>query len=150
MTAFPAWARRSWPAAALILSLVLNGFLIGMLVADSFRSPHRAPGPRAMNFELRHLARLLPSQAVDQIAAELQPLAPAFQARIERLRALRDEINRMAALPEPDRAAIDARLEALRTEAQALQAEVQRATFDALLKLPPDSRAALAASDRRG
>ncbi len=148
MTALAAWARRNWLATALTLSLVLNGFLIGMLVADSFRSDRA--GPRAMNFELRHLARLLPGEAVDQVAAELQPLAPSFQARVDRLRELRDEINRMAAAPQPDRAAIDLRLEALRGEAQALQGEVQKATFDALLKLPPETRAVLADSGKRG
>jgi Spy/CpxP family protein refolding chaperone len=149
MKAFPARARRNWPAAALTVSLVLNGFLIGMLVTDSFR-PHRGPpGPRAMNFELRHLARLLPRQAVDQITTDLQPLAADFQARIERLRTLRDEVNHMAAEPQPNRAALDARLEALRTEAQALQGAVQKAMFDALLKLPPETRAALAGEEKR-
>ena len=150
MTRLPAWARRNWPAAALTVSLVLNGFLIGMLVTDSFRTHRGPPGPRAVNFELRHLARLLPRQAVSQVSSELQPLAPDFQARVDRLRALRDEVNRLAAQPQPDRAAIDARLAALRAEAQALQGEVQRATFDALLKLPPETRAALAADAKPG
>jgi hypothetical protein len=63
---------------------------------------------------------------------------------------LRDEVNRMAAEPQPDRAAIDARLAALRAEAQMLQGEVQRATFDALLKLPPETRAGLAGDAKRG
>ena len=76
--------------------------------------------------------------------------SPDLQARIDRLRALRDEVNRMAAEPQPDRAAIDARLAALRAEAQALQGEVQKATFDALLKLPPETRAGLAQSGKRG
>ena len=56
----------------------------------------------------------------------------------------------MAAEPQPDRAAIDARLAALRAEAQALQEEVQRATYDALLKLPPETRAGLASEAKRG
>ena len=150
MTRFPAWARRNWPLVALTVSLVLNGFLIGMLVTDSFRTHRGPPGSRAANFELRHLARLLPRPAVEQITRELQPLTPDFQARVERLRALRDEVNRMAAERQPDRAAIDARLAALRAEAQALQGEVQRATFDALLKLPPETRAALAGGAKRG
>ncbi|HWT29875.1 MAG TPA: periplasmic heavy metal sensor [Propylenella sp.] len=150
MMAFRAWARRHWPAAALVVSLLLNGFLLGILVMDSFRGRPGLPGPRAMNFELRHLAKLLPRDAVEEIGAELQPLAPQFEERVVRLRSLRDEINRMAAEPAPDRAAIDARLEALRAEAQALQAEVQKATFDALLRLPPETRAELAEAPKRG
>lgn len=149
MTGLLTSASRHWPAAALIVSLLLNGFLLGILVMDSFRG-RPPPGPRAMNFELRHLAKLLPRDAVEAISAELQSLAPQFEDRVAGLRSLRDEINRMAAEPTPDRGAIDARLEALRTEAQALQAEVQKATFDALLKLPPETRAELAESPKRG
>ena len=150
MTAFPPWARRHWPAAALILSLLLNAFLLGMLVTDALRGPPGSPWPRAMSFELRHLAKRLPERAVEQVAADLRPLAPDFEARYARLRSLREEINRMAAAPAPNRAAIDARLEALRSEAQLLQAEVQKATFDALLKLPAEIRADLAGEDQRG
>ena len=150
MMGFPVWARRNWPAAALVVSLLLNGFLLGMLLTDALRNRPGSPWPRAMSFELRHLAKRLPDQAVEQIAAELRPLAPDFEARYARLRSLREEINRMAAAPAPDRATIDARLEALRTEAQLLQAEVQKATFDALLQLPPETRADLAAEDKRG
>ena len=149
MTEFFARARRHWPAAALVVSLLVNGFLLGLLVVDSFLARSGPPGPRAMNFELRHLARLLPRDAVERISAELRPRATEFEARVARLRELRDEINRIAAQPVPDRAAIDARLEELRTEAQALQAEVQKATFDALLKLPPETRADLAERQNR-
>ena len=51
---------------------------------------------------------------------------------------------RLAAAPDPDRAAIDERLAALRAEATAMQEAVQQATYDALLKLPAEERAALA------
>ena len=34
--------RRRWPAFALIASLILNGFLVGMMVTDSLK-PHRGP-----------------------------------------------------------------------------------------------------------
>jgi uncharacterized membrane protein len=143
MRAVP-FLRRRWPAVALIASLVLNGFLIGMLVVDSFRVRHRHDGARIASFELRRLAARLPGPAVDQIAAALKPLDAGLQPRFERMRAIRDEINRLAAEPNPDRAAIDQRLTELRAEASALQAEVQKATYDALLELPPETRALLA------
>lgn len=139
--------RRRWPAIALVASLVLNGFLIGLLVTEAFR-PHRGGHhrgtPRAVAFELRRLAERLPSDAVDQVAAELQPIRPQLETRLDRLRAIREDINRLAAEPAPDRARIDARLAELRAEGQAMQDEVQRATFDAILKLPPETRARLA------
>lgn len=145
-------ARSRWPAAALVASLLLNGFLLGMVATDSLRADaprHGGGSNRAMSFELRRLAERLPPEAVERVKAELEPTAPALQERFERLRAVRQEINVLAAEPQPDRAAIDAKLATLRQEVSALQAEVQKATFDALLKLPPDMRARLA-EDPRG
>jgi uncharacterized membrane protein len=143
MTAMPAFLRGRWPAVALVASLVLNGFLIGMWGVDAFRTHHRHDR-WAPNFELRRLADRLPSEAVDQIAAELKPLDAGMKAHFERMRGIREEINRLAAEPNPDRAAIDQRLTDLRAEAAALQEEMQKATYDALLKLPPQTRAPLA------
>jgi uncharacterized membrane protein len=143
MTAMPAFLRGQWPAAALVASLVLNGFLIGMWGVDAFRTHHRHDR-WAPNFVLRRLADRLPSEAVDQIAAELKPLDAGMKAHFERMRGIREEINRLAAEPNPDRAAIDQRLTDLRAEAAALQEEMQKATYDALLKLPPQTRAPLA------
>lgn len=150
MTRFAALAGRGWPVAALVASLVLNAFLIGMTVADSFGHRQRGSGPRLGGFELRRLAEKLPSDAVRQVATELESQRPSLEARFQRLRAMREEINAAAALPNPDRAAIDQRLAALRTESAALQAEVQRATYDAILKLPPEVRAGLAANPDNG
>lgn len=150
MSVATALSRGRWPAAALVASLVLNGFLIGMIVSDSLDRDHRRGGPRIGGFELRRLSERLPADAVDQVAAELQARRPAVEARIERLRAIREEINALAAQAAPDRAAIDERLAALRAEASAMQEEVQRATYDALLKLPPEVRAGLARKPDRG
>ena len=60
------------------------------------------------------------------------------------MRAIRAEVMRLAAAPEPDRAALDERLAALRAAAAAMQETVQKATYDALLALPPADRARLA------
>lgn len=144
------FSRSRWQTVALVASLVLNGFLVGMIVADSMHGDRRGRGPRMGGFELRRLAERLPRDAVDQVAAELEAQRPSVEARFERLRALREELNGIAAQPNPDRAAIDERLAALRAEAAALQEEVQRATYDALLKLPPEVRAGLAKKPASG
>lgn len=150
MTAFFGLSRQRWPAIALVASLLLNGFLIGMLIVDSLR-PHRGfTGVRVVGFELRRLADRLPEDAVERISADLQPLAPEMESHIERLRALRAEIRRMAAEPHPDRAAIDERLAGLRAEAAAMQEVVQRATYDAVLQLPAETRTGLAADPPGG
>lgn len=139
--------RRNWPVIALVASLLLNGFLVGLLAADALRSPHRTHGSRGeriASFELRRLADRLPEEARQQVEAELAPLAPDMEARLGRIRALRAEIGVLAAAPEPDRAAIDEKLVALRAEARAMQEAAQRATYDAVLALPPEMRARLA------
>jgi hypothetical protein len=137
-------ARQRWPAIALVASLLLNGFLIGMLAVDYLLPHKRFTGERMLGFELRRLDDSLPAEAVAQISAELQPLVPEMDAHLERLRAMRAEIRRLAAQPEPDRAAIEERLAALRAESARIQEEVQRATYEALLRLPPEARAGLA------
>jgi uncharacterized membrane protein len=146
---FSAFLRRRWPALALVASLVLNGFLIGMLATDALK-PQRGAfnGERYARFELRRFDDRLPQPAVDTIAAALQPIGQALDERLAKLRAIRAEIMRLAAEPTPDRAAIDTQLAALRAETAAMQEAVQQKTYDALLGLPAEERAQLA--DRPG
>jgi hypothetical protein len=144
MTGWPASIRRNWMALALTGSLVLNAFLVGMLVAESFRGHRDHRLPRYAGFELRRLADRLPADAVDRIAADLQALGPVMAAHLQRIRQTRAEIGRLVAAPQPDRAAIDARLAELRAESAAMQEAAQRATYDAVLALPADLRAGLA------
>ena len=145
MSGLSAFLRRRWPAVALVASLVLNGFLIGLLATDALR-PQRGPftGERFARFELRRFDDRLPKDAVDQISATLKPLGSQIDERLAKLREIRAEIMRLAAAPEPDRAAIDAKLAELRAESAAMQDAVQKATYDALLGLPADQRAHLA------
>lgn len=141
---------RGVAAVALVASLVLNGFLLGLLAVDLLRPGKPSGHVRILSFELRRLADHLPEAAVEEVAAALEPMRPEVEARLDRLGVMRAEIHRLAAAPEPDRAAIDERLAALRAEVASLQAEVQRATFDALLALPPQTRAGLAAEGAPG
>lgn len=145
MSGMSSFLRRRWPAVALVASLVLNGFLVGLVATDALR-PHRGVfnGERFARFELRRFDEKLPKEAVDSIAATLKPLAPQIDERLAKLREIRADIMRLAAAPEPDRAAIDAKLGELRAETAAMQEAVQRATYDALIGLPADQRAHLA------
>jgi uncharacterized membrane protein len=137
--------RRRIASIALVASLALNGFLAGALATGALRGPHhRDGGPKVFAFELRRLAEQLPKEDIDRIAERLRPLEPEMRAQLDVLRAKRQEVNHLAAAPEPDRAAIDVALAEVRREAEAMRAEVHRATFDALLALPPETRARLA------
>jgi uncharacterized membrane protein len=145
MSGASAFLKRRWPAVLLVASLLLNGFLIGMFAVD-YLKPHRGgfSGERFARFELRRFDDRLPRQAVDSIAATLKPLEAQLEDRLTRARAIRAEIMQLAAAPEPDRAAIDAKLMELRAETAAMQEAVQNATYDALLGLPAEDRAQLA------
>ena len=142
--------RRRIASIALIASLALNGFLAGVLATGALRGHHhRDAGPRVFAFELRRLAEHLPREDVERIAESLRPLEPEMRAQLDEIRAKREEVNRLAAAPEPDRAAIDAALAEVRREAEAMRAEVHRATFEAVLALPPATRARLAEPPKR-
>jgi hypothetical protein len=144
MSAFSIFLRRRWPAVALVASLALNGFFVGMFVADWLKPHGRGfSGERFARFELRRFDDRLPRDAVDRIAAELETLGPGLDERIAKLRAIRAEVMRLAAAPEPDRAELDAELALLRAESAAMQEVVQKATYDALLALPPEDRTRL-------
>ena len=142
--------RRRGPALALVGSLVLNAFLVGVIAAEAFRG-HRGDHrlPRFAGFELRRLADRLPDEAVERIAADLQTLSPDIDAHVERIRAARDKIGVLAAEADPDRAAIDALLAEVRGESAAMQERVQRMTYDAVLALPAETRTRLADPGRR-
>jgi uncharacterized membrane protein len=144
MSGLAVFLKRRWPAVALVASLILNGFLVGMLVADSLKPRRSFDGERLSRMELRRFDERLSESAVDVIAEELRPLAPELDEHIRRLRAIREEIMQLAAEPDTDRGAIDEKLAALRAEASAIQEIVQQATYDVLLQLPADERAGLA------
>jgi uncharacterized membrane protein len=145
MNGVGAFLKRRWPAVLLVASLVLNGFLIGMFAVD-YLKPHRGgfSADRFARFELRRFDDRLPISAVDRIAASLKPLEAQLEGRLSRVRAIRAELMQLAAAPQPDRAAIDAKLVELRDETATMQEAVQRATYDARLSLPAEDRAQLA------
>jgi hypothetical protein len=59
--------RRRWPAFALAASLILNGFLLGMIAVDWLKPRRGFTGERFAGFELRRFDERLPRDAVDQI-----------------------------------------------------------------------------------
>lgn len=133
--------RRRAVGVLLFVSLALNAFLIGLAVTDWQRD--RARSPRILRIELRWLERGLTSEGVKRIEAALAKLQPDVEARLSRLRTMRGEVNTLAGAASPDRAAIDAKIAQIKAESVAIQAEVEKTTYDALMALPPEMRAGL-------
>jgi uncharacterized membrane protein len=138
--------RRRWLAGALVVSLALNAFFTAAIATDMLRVKwgNRDREARALRFELRWFDERLDAAALRQVEAALAAARPNVIAHTDRLRQLRSELAALAAVAEPDRAAIDAQLAAIRAEVDAMQAKVQDATIDAILALPAAARARLA------
>lgn len=138
--------RTRWMIAGLVASLALNAFLVGVLATDLLRSSgrHGKGGSRALNFELRWLEGRLPTEGFDRVTAAVAAARPDAERRIERLKELRQGLGELASVPQPDRAAIDARLQEIRTELDTMVTNSQKVVMDALLALPPEMRSKLA------
>ncbi|SHE65037.1 Heavy-metal resistance [Kaistia soli DSM 19436] len=139
----PRRRRISWLWMALVCSLAINAFVLGAFVTERLGFRHTDSGPRAVKMELRWLKDRLSPDSVTAIESSLDTLKPDVVARLQRLKTLRTELAVLAAAPEPDRAAIDEHLREIRIEVGAMQEQIQSRTFDAVLALPPDQRAAL-------
>ena len=137
---------RRWLAIVLIASLAVNAFLLGAFATDL--PAHLRLAPRTalapVSFELRWLEGRLPPAAFARMQEAVADGRPDALVTSTACSELRLELGRLAAEPQPDRAAIDAQLAEIRAELGRMQAGVQERVMDALLALPPETRAKLA------
>jgi uncharacterized membrane protein len=138
--------QRRWSVVALVASLALNAFFIGVAATHFLHAQGDFESERLhhLRFELRWLAGKLSRAGVDHVETAVSGLIPAAEAHIEKMRELRRGLGGLVAEPNPDHAAIESRLAEIRGELQAMQTEVQEGVVKALLSLPPDERAKLA------
>jgi uncharacterized membrane protein len=148
--ALPAQRRRRWLIAGLVASLAVNAFFVGALATDwlDIGWGNRSGG-RVLNFELRWLHGHLPDEGMDRVAAAVDAARPTAEGHYDRLKELRRSLGTLAAVPAPDRAAIDARLVEIRAEIDRMLTDLQRTSMDALLALPPEMRSQLAEDDKQ-
>jgi uncharacterized membrane protein len=137
-------SRQRWLGFGLVASLALNAFFIGAAATDAFRPKKHDREDARLRFELRWLSGRLSPESMTSVQAALAAGRPAVERHIARLRDLRTGLREMTAAPQPDRAAIDARLGEIRAEIDKMASESQKTTMDALLALPPAARTGLA------
>jgi uncharacterized membrane protein len=140
----PLRRRTMWLSVALVASLAVNAFLIGATATDLVHMRWPFGKPQPFRFELRWLQGHLPKEGIRKVEDAIAAVKPETANHFERLRALRRDLARLVAAPQPDRAAIDAKFVEIRAEVTAMQTRVQAASTDALLSLPPEMRAKLA------
>jgi uncharacterized membrane protein len=137
---------RRWLGVGLVLSLAVNAFFIGAAATDLIRFDKDRDGRRhgALRYEMRWLGARLPADAMAKVEAAIAAEQPDARRHIERLHGLRIDLGVLLAADPPDRAAIDAKLAAIRSELDQMLGGAQAATTDALLALPPATRKTLA------
>jgi uncharacterized membrane protein len=137
---------RRWLGVGLVLSLALNAFFIGAAATDLIRfdKDRDGRGHGVLRYELRWLAARLPPDAMAAIEAAVAADRPNARRHVERLHVLRADLGTLLAVEAPDRAAINAKLAAIRSELDAMLGSAQAATIDSLLTLPPETRKTLA------
>lgn len=136
--------RRGWRRflpGLLVLSLVLNGFLLGVL--GGHWGQHLRGGP-AWAQQFQGLAADLPAPERQVLRREmgqaLVEMAPVLRA----LGQTRQDAATRAAAPHLDQAALAADFTRLRQQTNQAQAILQTHLLHALAQLPPDQRARLA------
>jgi uncharacterized membrane protein len=137
--------RRRWLGVALIVSLAVNAFFIGAAATDVFNTRHGGHHDKRLRFELRWLAGRLPDDEMAKVEKAVAADLPEAERHVARLGELRTGLGKLLADPDPDRAAIDAQLAAIRAELDVMVAETQKTTIDSLLTLPAGTRAGLGA-----
>lgn len=135
--------RRTSLVGLLVVSFALNAFFVGLWVTDALQASETTLRPRALTAELRWLDNRLPEAAVAEVEAALIGARPEVEARLEKVRDLRDEVDALLAAPEPDRAILEAKLGELRRELEAIQDKVSETTYGAVVALPAVARAGL-------
>ena len=140
--------RGRWLGVGLVLSLALNAFFIGAAATDMIRfdkdgDGHKHGGAAALRIALawRRACRPMPWPRSRRRSPPGGPMRGATSRGCMQLRA---ELGDLLAAQTPDRAAIDAKLAAIRSELDAMLGSAQAATINSLLTLPPDTRKALA------
>jgi hypothetical protein len=147
MLRFAMLRRRRWLGAALIASLAINAFFVGAAATDVLRTKDSSRhGSSVLRFELHWLEGRLSTDAMAKVQAAVAATPPDARSRFARLRELRTGLGVLAAAPEPDRAAIDAKLADMRSEWAGLLADTQAVTMGTVLTLSPEERAGLAGS----
>lgn len=129
----------------LTVSVLVNGFFLGMLAMGYFDPPRKG----GLRGEVESVSRRLPSDYGERLRADVRSIVPELKPQWRRLRELHREIGAEAAKPQPDRAAIDARLEEIRAISISTQARVQARIFDQVLTYPAEVRQGLAREDER-
>lgn len=127
------------------VSVLANGFFIGML-AMNYVDPPRKGGLRG---EVESIGRHLPAEYNNRLRENVRALLPEMRPQWRRVRELRREIGVEVAKPQPDRAAIDMRLQEIQTITTDMQVKVQGRIFDQLMTYPAEARQGLAREDER-
>ena len=142
--------RSRWLMIGLIVSVAINLFLIGAgagVIALGARMAHNAPPLRVG--ALTWATDGLPQPDRRQMRQMVRDARNTVRADTERSLALRTAAWDGLTAPQPDAAAIEAKLAASRQIDIAIRTRVERQIVDYAVRMPPADRAIFAAGIRR-
>lgn len=123
----------------LALSLTLNVFLIGAAAGGAYMWIRKEPGVGARP-ALASAARLLEPPQRQAFRQALRQARSEARADADKARAARQELAGLLAAPTLDRAAIDARLAAIRNADMAVRSRIEGVVIGFASALSPDDR----------
>lgn len=149
------FGRGGWLAVILLLSLGLNVFLGGIFVGRWLSAPDDQPrlakaekGVPAGKFLKRLTANLEPEDR-ETVMSTVKARAPELKAAQRDVRKARRAVMRQIRATPFDRAALEEALATMRDRQSAIQAILQGAVADALVKLPDSARQRFGPRGRR-
>jgi len=144
-----------WVLLALFLSLGLNLFVAGIVVAHRFhRPPHefadqRPPNERSgMHAFVDRMAATLPDADRERFLSVIAGYKPEMAAAEKQLRDARQKVRDAVAADPFDRTALEAAFGDVRARMQDMQKVMHGALADAVSRLPADARKNLAEWDK--
>lgn len=140
---------KRWSSILLVVSLVLNIFLVGAIAGGLWRWTHNQGLGLRAGWRMRAAEALPP----DRAEAFRQTVRGAMRDNLElgrQARAARAEAARLFVAPRFDTAAVRGQLAQARQADSALRARLEDEVVGFAATLPPDQRAALAQALRTG
>jgi uncharacterized membrane protein len=141
----PPGRRRRWLGLALVLSLAVNLFLVGILAGGWLaRGPAAGFDPAAGPASIPHMIRALPPTARDAALERFAERRRALRGQMTALRRARQSVYEALTAEAFDRAALEAALGDLREQVAALQAGLHEAIVAVAERLEAEDRREMA------
>lgn len=132
--------RMKWIKGSLVASLAFNLFLGGFLFSRALSDRETGGTPEIVDVSWGTLPANIPVEVSEELEDQLRRFRRPINRAYGRLIETRQELNRLMASEQFDRAAVETAMERLRIQQLELQSPVHAAILEALASLEPVDR----------